>query len=54
MAVLDATTKAIAAATMQSGFIIAPRRKILIELSSVRLCPLSTKASVILPLASDL
>ena len=36
MAVLDATTKAIAAAIMQSGFIIAPRRTILVELSSVR------------------
>ena len=36
MAILDATTKAIAAAIMQSGFIIAPRRTILVELSSMR------------------
>ena len=37
MAVLDATIKAIAVAIMQSSFfIIAPRRTILVELSSVR------------------
>jgi hypothetical protein len=36
MAVLDATIKAIAAAIMRSSFFIAPRRTILVELSSVR------------------
>ena len=34
MAVLDATTKAIAAAIMQNSFIIVPRRTILVELST--------------------
>ena len=36
MAVLDATTKAIAAAIMQSGFVIARRHTILVELSPMR------------------
>ena len=35
-AVLDATIKAIAAAIMRSSFFIAPRRTILVELSSMR------------------
>jgi len=35
MAALDATTKAMAAAIMQRSFITAPRRTILVELSSV-------------------
>ena len=35
MAVVDATTKAMAAAIMQRSFITAPRRTILVELSSV-------------------